>query len=116
MGDSLLAGPHWAISQQLQRIRKDNVGVTEDILGVHWKILLESGHMTKHVSSCLKYEVADIIEEYNKHKKYELPKFAPNKELTQIKLTQGQVLNLRHVVNGRWTQLKKLDLSKNAMT
>ena len=87
MGESQLAAPHWAISQQLQRIWKDNGGAIKDVLGVHWKILLESGHMTKHVSSCLKYKVADIIEEYKKQK-YELPKIKPNKDLTRINLTK----------------------------
>ena len=55
MGESQLAAAHWAMSQQLKRIEKDNADARKDILEVHWKILLESGHMTKHVSSCLKY-------------------------------------------------------------
>ena len=82
----------------------------KDLLSIHWKVLLESGAMTKDVSSCLQHRVNDIIQEYQK-RKIPLPDIPNNEDLTVVQQYNQQAEDMKHIIHGRWPKLNNFVVS-----
>ena len=107
LGQGQLAAAEWAISQQLFKLTQAVPQVIYDIFGKHFQGLLKTGEMTKSVSSCLKYTVADVIKTGSQVGQ-PVPDIPSNQDLSIVYLRRKTALHMKQLVHGKWINLEKL--------